>query len=513
MPKEANFEALELLREYKSDFIEKLTIIDKDGKRVFLTLNEEQTLIWQEFSLNKSLILLKPRQIGASTGISAALFVEAFTSSDPITIVVLTHKKDATEQIMRMHHTYYDQLPEQIKAINPTVKSNSMQLQFASGSRVLGMSARSDGTTRSFTANIVHISEFAFAKDPEELLSAATAAVNDGLLIYESTANYPGDALQNEINKWQNREHSHDDWSFLFFKWSMQQSYRKEITTEFLPSDEERQLKLLHNLDNEQLAWRRAQIAKTSPDRFKREYPLTIEEAYQTSGSTLLKHTDFDGLNIIRTDKEQEWVIIEQPKKGESYAIGADAAAGVGRDKSAFVVLNKRTNQPVLFFRSNQIKPESFATYIADASARYNNALVLVEAMTQGLVVLNELNNAGFSRFWKDQQGKDFVTNRVNKVMIFEDLAKDIRSKKIRILETEVVDDLRCIIVDENGLIKFGHNGKSHCDNAMALALANHCLKNVTIKVESFIPDWIRKKRADNIKQNSGASIAAHRRY
>jgi len=108
MPKEANFEALELLREYKSDFIEKLTIIDKDGKRVFLTLNEEQTLIWQEFSLNKSLILLKPRQIGASTGISAALFVEAFTSSDPITIVVLTHKKDATEQIMRMHHTYYD---------------------------------------------------------------------------------------------------------------------------------------------------------------------------------------------------------------------------------------------------------------------------------------------------------------------------------------------------------------------------------------------------------------------
>jgi hypothetical protein len=47
----------------------------------------------------------------------------------------------------------------------------------------------------------------------------------------------------------------------------------------------------------------------------------------------------------------------------------------------------------------------------------------------------------------------------------------------------------------------------------MALALANHCLKNVTIKVESFIPDWIRKKRADNIKQNSGASIAAHRRY
>ena len=97
--------------------------------------------------------------------------------------------------------------------------------------------------------------------------------------------------------------------------------------------------------------------------------------------------------------------------------------------------------------------------------------------------------------------------------MIFEDLAKDIRSKRINVLDSETVGDLRAIIIDENGLVKFGHNGKSHCDNAMALALANLALKKVRLKTDSFLPGWLKSRRSKSIKQETGAAIAQHRRY
>ena len=508
-----DFNALDFLSKHLNEFIEKLTIITKGGKKAFLNLNEEQEEIIAQLNTGKSVIILKPRQVGASTGISAWLFAKAFTSVHPITIVVLTHKSDATKQIMRMHHTYYNSLPAEVQALNKLQINNQLELKFETGARILGMSARADGTTRSFTAEMVHISEFAFAKEPEELLAAATSAVNDGTLIYESTANFPGDALDTEIGKYLNKEHSHHDWSFLFFAWYKHSSYQKTTPGDWRTTEEEQELKRRFELTDEQLCWRRAKIAQTNKAKFVREYPATVEEAYQTTGSTLLEYADFQELTIVQTYDGQQWVTYAEPQEDDEYALGADAAAGVGRDKSAFVIMSKKTNQVVLQFRSNTIKPEDFAEYILNAAIRYNKAVVLVEAMTQGLVVLNELRHSGYAHIWKDEKGRDFATNASNKIMIFEDLAKDIRSKRINVLDSETVSDLRAIIIDENGLVKFGHNGKSHCDNAMALALANLALKKVRLKTDSFLPGWLKTRRSKSIKQETGAAIAQHRRY
>lgn len=504
-------DALSLLRKNLDKFISKLTIIDKNGKAIPFEPNQEQHKIFDTLHSNMSTIILKPRQIGASTGISASLFATAFTSEDPITIVVLTHKAEATKQIIRMHHTLYDNLPKPIQNLNPATERNKTLLQFESGARIIGMSARADGGLRTFTANIVHISEFAFAKDPEELLATATAAVNDGQLIYESTANFPNDALYNEITKYLTKQYRHDEWSYLFFAWCDHKEYSKPVPKGFQPTQDELVLLKEYNLTKGQLVWRRSKIAQNGIDKFLREYPLTLEEAYRVTGSTYFRYQDFEMMNIINVSN-QEWTTFEEPKEDDQYAIGVDTSGGVGRDYAVVVVMSKRTNSPVLIYRSNTVSPIQLAEYIQHIAERYNRALVLVEANNYGLATINELSHVGYNRLWKEQN-KDFLTTTKTKPLLFENLRKQIRSGLIRQLDSITVSELRSIIVDEKGIIKFGQNGDSHCDSAMALALCCWCLDAVSLKTESYLPKWIREKRSDRIRKNSGAAIATHRRY
>ena len=55
-------------------FLSKLTIINKEGKKQFLTLTKEQQTIIEALQQDDDTIILKPRQIGSSTVIIAFLF-------------------------------------------------------------------------------------------------------------------------------------------------------------------------------------------------------------------------------------------------------------------------------------------------------------------------------------------------------------------------------------------------------------------------------------------------------
>jgi hypothetical protein len=60
----------------------------------------------------------------------------------------------------------------------------------------------------------LHISEYAFAPNPEELKATALNALNSGQLIIESTANYFNDALHQE---WIKATRGEAAWKQLFF--------------------------------------------------------------------------------------------------------------------------------------------------------------------------------------------------------------------------------------------------------------------------------------------------------
>jgi hypothetical protein len=491
-----NKEIFEIISQMEPlDLISKLQIINKDGKKQDLIPSQEQIDIVITLGKGKDTIILKPRQIGSSTIIVAYLFVLAYQSKEPITFAILSYKLSSSKHLLSIAKHYYYSLPMALQ--RELDVDNSTEISFKGGGRLIAVASSQKGGLRSFTASKIMISEFAFSENPDELKATALAALNNGQLIIESTANYYNDCLHKEILKQQTGE---ADYSYLFFKWSEHQEYR-------LPDDyteltqEESKLAREHNLDREQILWRREKVSKIGWEKFIREYPLTLEEAYRISGNTYFTHQDFENINIVSVENK-DWITFEKPNPDYSYAIGVDTSGGVGRDYSVIMVVCKNTGNPVCLFRNNKTSPIALAEYISTIARTYNNALVLVEANNYGLATINEVSQS-YARLWKDSSGKDFLTTGKTKPLIFENLKKMIQGGNITLLDHVTATELRSITIDEKGIIKFSEVLESHSDSAMALSLAYWCLLNVKVKEQAYLPKWIIAEKAKRKRQTA----------
>jgi len=489
------------------EFITRLKIVDKYGKIVPLRLNAEQIDIINALQEGEDTLVLKPRQIGSSTVVCAYMFWKAYTASTPVTCVILSYKIASSKHLLHIHKRFYQYLP---LALQREVEvNNTTELAFKSGGRIVAAAATQAGGLRSQTCSMLHISEYAFAENPEELKASAISALNDGQLVIESTANYYNDCLWKEIHKHQIGE---ANWRYLFFPW-----YRhSEYTMEDIPitlTDTELKLQEDYGLTLGQLCWRREKVSKLGWEKFVREYPLSLDEAYRISGNTYFTYDDFEHIDVIQVNPT-EWVTFEEPKPDGTYAIGVDVSGGVGRDYAVVYCVSRNTLQPVCIYRSNTVSPIQLADYIYDMSVTYNNALTLVESNNYGLATINELMHQGFYKLWKDgHTGKDFLTTSRTKPLLFENLKKGIQTGSIRMIDNITVTELRSITVDQKGILKFGDDLDTHCDSAMAMSLAYWCLNSVKIKERAYLPEWIISQKADKVLSTAGVSPQLHRRY
>lgn len=486
--------------------ISKLRIVRKDGKVVPFTLNQEQVQALNVLVSGANLLILKPRQIGASTLVGAYLFWKALTATEPITIAIVSHKMKSAQQLFKMHKQFYASLP---KLLRPALSiDNTTEMQFAdSGARIIAISAGGEGGLRSFTCNYAHLSEYAFSPEPEELMAVTRAALNDGQLIVESTANHYGDALHNEVLKASRGEAG---WSFLFFPWYEHKEYVKEAPSNFSLTAQEQELVTNLGLSNEQINWRRTTIQRIGLDKFTREYPATVDEAYATTGDTLLRADETAHITTIPTTKE---MTLQSPVTNDLYSLGADTSGGVGKDYSTIQVISKRTNNVVYSYRNNQISPVLFAAKIQEVATLYNKALVLVESNNTGAVVLNELHHLGYKHLWKEDD-KDWITTGKSKAILFEALRNKVRCGGFAIMDQDTYNELRLLQIDTKGTVKFGvTNTGSHCDNVMALALANIGLDKVKLTDDSAIESFLKQRQLQKLKQTTGSVANQHRRY
>ena len=488
-------------------FISRLMIVDKTGKVVPLSLNAEQIEIINGLQEGDDTLILKPRQIGSSTVVCAYMFWKAYTASTPLTCVILSYKIASSKHLLHIHKRFYQYLPRGLR--RPLAVDNTTELAFEGGGRIVAAAATQAGGLRSYTCSMLHISEYAFAENPEELKATAISALNDGQLVIESTANYYNDALWKEIHKY-NIGEAH--WKYLFFPWFKHAEYSMDDIPMVL-TDTEKDLQNRYELTLGQLAWRREKISKLGWEKFVREYPLTLDEAYRISGNTYFTAEDFDLVEIIQVSPT-EWTTLAEPTPDETYAIGVDVSGGVGRDYAVVFCVSRNTLQPVCIYRSNTVSPIALADYIYDMSVTYNNALVLVESNNYGLATIQELMHQGFYKLWKDQHtGKDFLTTAKSKPLVFENLRKGIQTGSIHLIDNITATELRSITVDEKGILRFGDDMDTHCDSAMAMALAYWCLNSVKIKQTAYLPDWIISRKADKSLKTTGVSPHLHRRY
>jgi len=492
------------------EFISRLKIKGKSGSLIKLSPNKEQIKIIEALVTEEDTLVLKGRQIGSSTIVSAYLFWKAYTATEPITIAILSHKLASARHLLEIHKTFYNNLPNFLK--KPLGAENSTILSFLdSGANIIAVSAEGKGGLRSFTCSYLHMSEYAFAPAPDELKATALSALNDGQLIIESTAKHFDDALHKE---WMRAERGEARWKALFFPWFEHESYREDYDeVKLLPLTEaEVSLQQLYNLDLAQIAWRRSKISKMGNiQKFNREYPATIEDAYSISGSVYLSREDMVDVECVQIDP-MEVTVFADPDPDDSYAIGVDVSAGVGRDYSVFYIISKKTYAPVYMLRTNEMSPAYLAERIMGAAIEYNRALVLIESNNFGNVVLNEIRHLGYFNIYKED-GKDWITTSKSKTIMFENLKDKIIGGYIRWLDNIVYSELRSITISERGAIELQQLGDSHSDNAVALALSYMALEKVELKNVLFLPEWIKTQRAHKIKTSAGIGAGANRRY
>ena len=457
-----------------------LKIVDKKGRVIPLRLNIEQEQMLKLYTNrgDKNIVILKPRQIGSSTFFAALLFWKWYVSIDPVKIISMSHTHDSAQNFNKMHRTFWENLPDFMK-VRTLSKSNTQVLELEdTGASIECRTAGGKGGIRSFSCNILHISEYAFCSDPEELLATAIPALNDGLLIIESTPNYFGDALHKIINESKSED---SNWIFHFFSWKDHWQYRiPRVTIQM--TEEEAEYSKLHNLNGLQMAWRRKKISEMGISKFKRDYPLTLEDAYSLSGDAWMIEEELKHLHIINIHNGiEDQITLEAPAPREKYAIGVDVASGVGKDYSVIYVLSCKTRSPVYCFRSNTIKPSDLAHKIQDISTRYNGAKVLSERNSIGEVIYSEFKHIGFHNYWRDDRGEPWLTTAKNKPVIIQNLRKVISSGTQKIIDGWAIDQLRSIRVNNKGDPNFDSrdNFNGHYDNIMALALAHTCADSI----------------------------------
>lgn len=472
-------------------FCSRLQIVDKRGRPCKLKLRSEQIAIIEALAAGDDTLVLKARQIGSTTAVAAFFFWKWFTADGPETYVSLSHKLASAKHILAIQQRFYEGLPKALR--RPLSVSNTTALTLAdTGATLMAASAEGKGGLRSFTATGLHISEFAFTPNAEELKATAIAALNGGQLCIESTANFFGDPLHKEIELW---DAELVDWNFLFFPWTEHAEYSE-------PPPEDFELDESLDLSPGQQYWMARMMGKLGETKFRREYPLSVDDAYaQTDGAWI----EAEMLKDIQTVKlEAEGGQLQNVDHNDRYAIGVDTGAGTGGDYSALVVISATSGQPVDIRRSNRHTPTEWAEVVADASRKWKDAKVLVESNgTWGGVVITELKHCGVP-LWKDADGKDWITNASTKPKMLECVKDTISRGGLTMLDSWTIGELRSFKVDDRGNPFCPRGGVHHGDTVVALALALQCVQKVSVPDRPYLPDWIIARRTAEAYKNAG---------
>lgn len=511
-----------------------LKIKDKNSNIIPFKLNQPQMKLYnlikdlKEKHLPVRVIILKARQMGFSTLSEGILFKETVTHRN-ITSGIIAHKTDATDNIYKMTNLFYNNLPQEMKP--KKIKSNSKELIFNTkentglNSLITCMTAGSGDVGRSGTYNILHLSEFAFWPGDKKAtyngLMQTVPNSEKSMVIIESTAN--GYEFFQEL--WEGAVKKENDYIPLFVGWNELDEYRMKYDG-FELTDEEKILKEIYKLDNEQLAWRRWCIRNNCGGDiklFRQEYPITPEEAFMLSGETVFDSEiimnrmkelskpiktgyflyDFDDTKI-GIDKFDNIRFIRDPNgyinlyklpnqpKFTKYCIGGDTA-GDGSDFFTAHVLDAETGEQVAVLK-RKYDEDLYVKQVFCLGKYYGWALIGIES-NYSTFPNNELQRYEYPNIYirevldsytkKKEKKFGFRTTTINRATIISKLVQVVREEPNSINDYDTLDELKKIIRNKNSRVEAAPG--EHDDHMMGLAIAHHVREQVVFEKNKII--------------------------
>lgn len=510
-----------------------LTIKTKTRGLVKLTPNKIQVRFLQKvrelYASGKPVrvLILKARQAGLSTITEAIIY--AFVSRMPgCNACVIADDLDGANYIFEMQKLYQEMLDEHLK---PVIQhSNEKKLSFSDiKSQILIDTSDNPNAGRKFTFQFVHASEVSRFKRPlKDLMLGLGHAVPNAaktMIFLETTAA----GYEEFYDMWVKAINGKNDWVPLFYPWwEIEENSLPLEGGKFYPIEdirftspsekerfltEEKEMKQAYGLTDEQINWRRWDIVNNCSgdiNKFNQEAPACWQDAFVASGDLFFNRDKLkaqkqaermfignivkdNGRHIWRDDKAGKFHVYEMPRRGGQYCIGADPSEGLpGGDKSAAVVLDKRTNRTVCAYNHN-VAPEVFEEDLRRMGHFYNEAMIACENKGYGYSVNQDLYKNYGKVYRKIRTKKGFKeptlelgwnTNAATRPQMLAQMSEEVSEESTELKDGELISQCWTFINDETKGRPEAQKGK-HDDLIFARAIAGQVRLQFPYK-ESF---------------------------
>jgi hypothetical protein len=439
-------------------------IRDRDGRVRKFEANAVQRAF--EATYGPKSIVLKARQMGITTWVSARFFLDVICNPGTLAVQV-AHDARAAEQIFRIVHRFCLNLPTDMReGYLRTSRANKGQLVFRSLDSEFRVETAGDlDAGRGMTIQRLHCSEVGRWRNAEETLASLRAAVApNGEIVLESTPQGTYGAFYRE---W--REAKEAGYIQHFFPWWLEPSYSLDEPAQELTQEEE-QLKALHGLSDEQIAFRRS-LKKTHRRLTQQEFAEDAESCFLASGDCIfdVKAIDSRLPQLMHVDQDATVWEFMPALASKRYIIGVDACGGGSEgDFAAAQVIDENGMQCAELMA--RLTPEELAREVKRLALKYSNALVVVERNAHGLEVLTHLRRTDV-HVYKDEHGAEgFETNRKTRPAVIAKLV-EFAAEHIQAFQSRrLLQQMRTFIRKYNGRAEAASG--EHDDTVMAMGIA-----------------------------------------
>ncbi len=275
-----------------------LVIKDKNGRLIPFILNKAQMYLHE--CLERQLrdvgyvraLVLKGRQEGCTTYVQGRFYHKSTRNSGK-SVFILSHEAQTTDKIFSMVDRFQSNIPPALRPSTDLYNRRQIKFDKLESEYTVGTAGNED-VGRGGTLQYFHGSEVAFWQKTDGIETGILQSVADVVgseIILESTANGMGNMFHRKCMKALDKK---GDYQLIFIPWFWQLEYSRELDDKYIaPTQEELKIKNAFELTDKQIYWRRKKIEELgSLWKFRQEYPNTVQDAFVTSGTSLILSDD-----------------------------------------------------------------------------------------------------------------------------------------------------------------------------------------------------------------------------
>ena len=331
-----------------------IQIVSLDEGLVPFNMYPFQRKLIDNFHGNRFNICKMPRQTGKSTTVVSYLLHYA-VFNDNVNIAILANKASTARDLLGRLQLAYENLPKWMQ--QGILSWNKGSLELENGSKILAAST-SASAVRGGSYNVIFLDEFAFIPNhiADQFFASVYPTISSGQSTKVIIVSTPH-GMNHFYRMWHDAERGKNEYIPTEVHWS--------------------------EVPGRDAKWKEQTIANTSDAQFKVEF----ECEFLGSVDTLIAPSKLRTLVYDNPKKRNAgFDVYNDPIVNHDYVVTVDVARGVGKDYSAFVVVDitEFPHQVVAKYRNSEIKPMLFPSIIYEIAKSYNEAFILCEVNDVG---------------------------------------------------------------------------------------------------------------------------------